>query len=358
MCDAHGNDSAQADDQQHAPHPGGLTASRRALLQSALAVGGAAVATGVMGAFPSAALAGNGRGEAAGDRLVMLGTGGGPVVDAELARPATALVVNGSVYLVDCGAETFRQLVVSGLGFAGVANVFLTHHHLDHTSGLPALAVHGWADRSRIGTVDVWGPPSVASLTEGIPATFEEGSELFSQGSPFGPFPDFRPHEVAAQPNAGSVTVMQDDNVKVDAVWVQHTIDHAYAYRFTLKRTGKVVVFSGDVVAGEPNLIALARGCDVLVHEVLDPDRVEEIVAPLPEPGRSVLRGRITGGHTSVYDLPAVATAAKAQKLVMNHYTPTPQRPSEWLRKARRAARQVGYRGEIVAPVDLDVITL
>jgi ribonuclease BN (tRNA processing enzyme) len=357
MCDVHGNDRPDAGDRQAAQSPAALQASRRTLLKSALAVGGAAVATGAMGAFPAPARAG-GR-SASGDRVVMLGTGGGPVVDAELARPASALVVNDSVYLIDCGAETFRQLVVSGLGFGGVKNVFLTHHHLDHTSGLPALAVHGWVGRPRIDdVVDVWGPPATATLTEGIPATYQEGIELFSAGSPFGVFPDFRPHDLSAQPNGPAVTVMEDANVTVDAVWVQHTIDYAYAYRFTIKSTGKVVVFSGDVVANEPNLIALAQGCDVLVHEVLDPDRVDEIVAPLPEPGRSVLRGRITDGHTSVYDLPAVAAAAEAQKLVMNHYTPVPQKPSEWLRKARRAARQVGYRGDIVAPVDLDVIDL
>jgi ribonuclease BN (tRNA processing enzyme) len=357
MCDAHGNDSPEAGDQHETPAPAGRLASRRALLKSALAVGGAAVATGAIGAFPAPARATGGL--TTGDRIVMLGTGGGPVVNAQLARPASALVVGDSVYLVDCGAETFRQLVVSGLGFAGVQNVFLTHHHLDHTSGLPALAVHGWVDRVRIGdVVDVWGPPETATLTEGIPATFQEGIELFSAGNPFGVFPDFRPHELSAQPNGPAVTVMEDANVTVDAVWVQHAIDYAYAYRFTIKSTGKAVVFSGDVVANEPNLIALAQGCDVLVHEVLDPDRVEEIVAPLTEPGRTVLRGRITDGHTSVYDLPAVAAAAGAQKLVMNHYTPVPQEPGEWLRKARGAARQVGYRGDIVAPVDLDVIDL
>ncbi|MCO7221117.1 MBL fold metallo-hydrolase, partial [Klenkia sp. PcliD-1-E] len=293
----------------------------------------------------------------AGDQVVMLGTGGGPVINPDAARPASALVVGGAVYLVDCGADTPQQLVAAGLTFNQVSNVFLTHQHLDHTSGLPTLAAHGWVAQPHIpSVVDVWGPPPMSTLTEGIPATYAEGIELFSIGNAFGPFPDLRPHDVVAAPGAAPVRVLEDANVVVDAVWVQHTIPYAYAYRFTLKSSGKVVVFSGDVVANEPNLIALARGCDVLVHEALDPDRVEDIVANLPEPARSVLRGRITGGHTSVYDVPGVAKAAGAKKLVLNHYTPVPQRPSDWLRKARQAARQVGYTGEVVAPGDLDVV--
>lgn len=356
MCDTHGiDDETLADLAAASPAEGG--SPRRTLLKGALALGGAGVATTALGVAPASARP-TAR-PASGDRIVILGSGGGPVINAELARPASALVVNDSVYLVDCGAETARQLVRSGLGYARITNVFLTHHHLDHTSGLPTLAAHGWVDgRKRIGDVDVWGPPSTQALTEGIPATYQEGIDLFSLGNPFGPFPDFRPHDLVAPKNGAPVRVMEDANVTVDAVWVEHTIAHAHAYRFTVKSTGKVIVFSGDVVAKEPNLIALAEGCDVLVHEVLDPDRVEDIVAPLPEPARSVLRQRITGGHTSVYDLPAVAQAAGATRLVMNHYTPTPQRPSEWLRKARTSARRVGYRGDILAPVDLDVITL
>jgi ribonuclease BN (tRNA processing enzyme) len=77
------------------------------------------------------------------DRIVMLGVDGGPRLnpvapDRPWAKPALALVVEGAVYLVDAGYDTARQLVASGLGFGAIEHVFITHHHVDHTSGLPA----------------------------------------------------------------------------------------------------------------------------------------------------------------------------------------------------------------------------
>ena len=60
-------------------------------------------------------------------------------------------------------------------------------------------------------------------------------------------------HDVVP-PADGIHRVMEDERVAVDAVRVFHgpEVDDAYAYRFTVKRTGKVVAFSGDTAAGTP----------------------------------------------------------------------------------------------------------
>lgn len=52
------------------------------------------------------------------DRIVALGLSGGPKLTPDGAKPALALVAGGQTYLVDCGFETAKQLVASGLGFA------------------------------------------------------------------------------------------------------------------------------------------------------------------------------------------------------------------------------------------------
>src|SRR4051812_604219 len=44
------------------------------------------------------------------DAIVFLGTGGGPVLHQPGAQPSTALLVNGTCYLVDAGADVVRQL--------------------------------------------------------------------------------------------------------------------------------------------------------------------------------------------------------------------------------------------------------
>jgi ribonuclease BN (tRNA processing enzyme) len=80
---------------------------------------------------------------------VALGLDGGPRVNnvpAPIAgaKPALALIVNGQTYLVDAGLDTARQMVRAGLAYGDVHNVFVTHHHFDHTSGLPGLVLHGW----------------------------------------------------------------------------------------------------------------------------------------------------------------------------------------------------------------------
>ncbi len=132
-----------------------LNRSRRGFLIGALGVGFAA-------ASPSLALASSAsyfsssfdlpspHGRIGGDRIIFLGVGGGPVLDESASKPAIALVVNNDVYLVDCGVGTAKQLLAAGLEFSQVRSVFITHLHLDHTSGLPELFLHGWVNRPRL----------------------------------------------------------------------------------------------------------------------------------------------------------------------------------------------------------------
>ena len=152
------------------------------------------------------------------DRIVLLGLDGGPrlrpvAAEHPSAKPALALVVEGAVYLVDVGLDTARQLVASDLGFADVGDVFLTHHHFDHTSGLPGLLLHGWAAPRRLpDTVDLWGPPAMDRVVEGVLTAFAEELRLFSHGDVFGPFPHLVGHDVVP-PAAGVHHVMEDDRV-------------------------------------------------------------------------------------------------------------------------------------------------
>jgi ribonuclease BN (tRNA processing enzyme) len=292
------------------------------------------------------------------DRIVLLGVDGGPKVNPGRAKPAIALVVDGGVYLVDCGLDAARQLVESGLGIGAVRHVFLTHQHLDHTSGLPDLVLHGWTATPPLRRLDVWGPPDVAPKLAGIGAIFGQDVDLYATGGGFGPFPELTPHQVTS---SGRVwRVMEDDAVVVDATRVFHgpEVANAYAYRVTSKRSGTVVVFSGDTAALDANLVALARDCDVLVHEVQDNDMVDRIAASLPPEQGDALRRHLLEAHSDVRELPRIGLASGAKKLVFCHYTPIPQPAKVYLAKAMAVAEEIGYVGEIVAPEDLDVIAL
>src|SRR5918993_3315472 len=75
-------------------------------------------------------------------RIVLLGTGT-PSPDPERSGPATAIVVNGTPYLIDFGPGVVRRIAaasqkgVTGLSVVNVRTAFLTHLHSDHTAGYP-----------------------------------------------------------------------------------------------------------------------------------------------------------------------------------------------------------------------------
>ncbi|MCC5348697.1 MBL fold metallo-hydrolase, partial [Staphylococcus aureus] len=63
------------------------------------------------------------------------------------------------------------------------------------------------------------------------------------------------------------VVFYEDDRVKVSATLVQHApVFPSFAFRFDTEDGS--VVFSGDTGPSE-NLVRMARGADVLVHEVI-----------------------------------------------------------------------------------------
>ncbi|WP_051338490.1 hypothetical protein [Streptomyces flavidovirens] len=79
---------------------------------------------------------------------------------------------------------------------------------------------------------------------------------------------------------ASPVPVWEDADVQVTATLVDHhPTAPAFAYRFDTPDGS--VVFSGDTGVSD-NLIDLAQDADYLVHEVIDPVFVDQLVATLP----------------------------------------------------------------------------
>jgi ribonuclease BN (tRNA processing enzyme) len=109
------------------------------------------------------------RAQPAQTQIVMLGTGT-PRPDPERSGPATAIVVNGTPYLVDFGPGVVRRAAAAynkgitafGPAAAELTTVFLTHLHADHTAGYPDLILrHGFSDapnRSAFTDLPVSGP--------------------------------------------------------------------------------------------------------------------------------------------------------------------------------------------------------
>src|SRR3981189_2545146 len=107
-------------------------------------------------------------------QIVMLGTGT-PRPDPARSGPATAIVVNGTPYLVDFGpgvgrraAAAFNKGVTAlGSAAAGIKTVFLTRMHADHTAGYPDLILTPWI-LGRKEPIEVYGPKGLRAMTKHV----------------------------------------------------------------------------------------------------------------------------------------------------------------------------------------------
>jgi ribonuclease BN (tRNA processing enzyme) len=281
----------------------------------------------------------------AGTRLVLLGTAGGPRIRKSRSGPAQAIVAGGKIYVVDCGYGVARQMVLAGLPLPQIANVFITHHHSDHDIELGPLLQLAWL--SGLTTlVDCWGPPSMRDMVRNY--LRYEAYDIAIRTSderrvPFGPL--IRTHE-----QRGGGPVMQDKNVRVTAAKVFHPpVNLALAYRFDAP--DRSIVISGDTRPSE-ELVQLAKGADVLVHEAMLPQYVMQLVSPLP--GQEQLARSVLSHHTTAEQAGQVAAEAGVKKLVLSHLVPAgdPDVPdSEWIAAASRH-----YSGPVIVGRDLMVI--
>jgi ribonuclease BN (tRNA processing enzyme) len=282
--------------------------------------------------------------------LVLLGTAGAPMPVAGRGGISSALVVDGRVFLVDCGRGTPSAFAEAGLDFRRLEAVFLTHLHVDHMGDLTGMLLYPWGvragkDGGPLPPVCVYGPAAPLVPPSGD-ATFRRATTIH----PERPFPgtvdlvgnivagnayhlNVMPLDVhmpdpgslvraidipVSEPKAGAprhrVTVFDDGIMLVTAVPVTHGHAHpALAYRFDTPYG--TVVFSGDTTVNE-DLIALAADADILVHQVADLSRLE----------RDGLRGpalqRMRTLHTDVTEVGRVAERARVAELILHHYLP------------------------------------
>jgi ribonuclease BN (tRNA processing enzyme) len=309
--------------------------------------------------------------------LVLLGTAGAPLPVPGRAGISSALVVDGRVFVIDCGRGTPSGFADAGLDFARLDGVFLSHLHADHTGDLAGLLLYPWGVRVRpdgpVPPVRVYGPGRPAQVPAGD-ADFRRQTticpELPAPGTtdlvghilagyayhlnvmPLdAAMPDpgrlVRATDITVPPRAPGqpqvpAVVLDDGGVRVRAVAVTH--GHAvpaFAYRFDTADGS--VVFSGDTTVND-DLITLARGADILVHHVADLGYLER------HGWAGAALARMAGLHTDVTEVGGVAERAGVRELILSHYLPAePGAVSEqdWVKRAG-----VGFGGRTTAGRD------
>ena len=275
-------------------------------------------------------------------RLILLGTGGGPRPRKARSAPAQVIIANDTLYVVDCGNGVARQLVFADLQLPKLRHVFITHHHSDHNADYGNLIWLAWTAGLRT-RVDTWGPPPIEKMTRLFfeMNAYDINTRIADEGRvPLVPL--VHVHELRQ-----GGPVMQDENVKVTAALVHHPpVVPSFGYRFDA--SDRSIVISGDTAPSD-NLITLAQGADVLVHDALYVPGVDRLVPRVPN--AAALKQSIMSHHTTAEDAGRVAQAAGVKMLVLSHLVP-PDDPSiteqMWIDAAR-----VHFRGPIIVGRDL-----
>jgi len=309
--------------------------------------------------------------------LVLLGTAGAPLPVPRRAGISAALIAGERVFVIDCGRGSPSAFADAGLDFSRLEAVFLTHLHADHIGDLPGLILYGWGarmgDNGPLPPLRVYGPSRPQQLPAGDAVFHRETTihpELPAPGTA-----DLVGHILAGyayhlnvmpldsyMPDAGAlvratdipvpartkgrtavpVAVLDDGTVRVTAVAVRHgRAVPALAYRFDTADGS--VVFSGDTAVND-DLIALAQGADILVHQVADLGYLERHGT-----GGAEL-ARMAALHTDVTEVGGVAERARVRELILSHYLPADPgaiSDEDW---ARRAGQ--GFSGRTIAGRD------
>jgi len=272
-------------------------------------------------------------------RVVLLGTGT-PGPDPDRSGPATAIVVDDEVYLVDFGPGVVRR-ASAALRTKGIAALeptklrvaFVTHLHSDHTVGYPDLIFTPWTMGRRF-PLEVYGPKGIKAMTDHILEAYRVDVE--TRTNPDGnqrTFPEG--HGVNAH-EIGPGVVYKDAKVTVTAFPTKHAME-SYGYRF--ETPDRTIVISGDTNPA-PATIDACKGCDVLIHEGQSP----AWLAGRPD----TFQKFAAKYHTTTPQLAELAQAAKPRLLIVYHYSSVAA--EDMLGEMLRL-----YSGHVVVGRDLDV---
>lgn len=267
--------------------------------------------------------------------VILLGTGF-PRPDPDRFGPATAVVVNGKVFLVDAGRGVVLRLAATEFPLTAVKAVLLTHLHSDHTSGLPDFFSTSWI-LGRKTPLELYGPKGTRAMAKALESYFAADIHIRRDLTEMNPAAGatVHVHEV------GEGFVYQDSDVVITAFTVDHRpVEPAFGYKF--QALGKTLVISGDTRPSD-NLIRYAKGADLLIHEAYIPDYFERMHNS-PE-----LSARLRAYHSSASEAGEVARKCGAKQLVITHVIGVKDTDDERI----RAAAQQNFAGKVTVGKDL-----
>src|SRR5439155_24107544 len=162
------------------------------------------------------------------NRLVFLGTRGGPRITGATPTPSASLIVwNNISYVIDTGYGVSFKLAEAKFPLPALRYTFITHHHSDHNAEWGLLAYNAWAS-GLLTPIDAYGPAGMTRLAQGFwdAYQFDIETRMEDEGRP-----DLRKMVNAHEYTEGEV--LKTDKVRVSALRNVHPpITESLAFEF------------------------------------------------------------------------------------------------------------------------------
>jgi ribonuclease Z len=223
-------------------------------------------------------------------RLVILGSGYA-VADTNHENTHMVLVGNERTVLIDCSGNPIVRLHRAGVSHDAVTDLIMTHFHPDHVSAVPLLLMDMWL-LGRKRPLDLYGPEHTVERMENLMTAFG-----------WKDWPNFFPLISHRLPIQEMTPVMSCDEFSIYASPGRHFIP-TIGLRVEFHESGKILAFSCDTEPS-PEIINLARGADVLIHEATG-------IATDPQ--------QTFFGHSSAFQAGMIAQEAGVTTLYLIHY--------------------------------------
>jgi ribonuclease Z len=258
-------------------------------------------------------------------KINVLGTAGASVTKD---RDNTSFLIDldGCLILLDCSGNPAGKILRMGYQPNDLDLVLITHLHIDHCYGLPALLFHMFLD-NRTRSIDIAAPE-------------EEFESLLEQLKAHQLHPDIRSFafQNIRVNRALHSLIWSSDFCRVFSMEADHNRS-SRSYRVEELKTGRVAVFSGDS-RPSPQMPEFARHADLLVHEASYLSSDKDLAADY--------------GHSTAVDAAKLAVASGVSQLALVHFD---LKKHSSIDEFRKEASSV-FSGKLLLPDDFDVIQL
>ena len=260
------------------------------------------------------------------NKLILLGTKGGPAIRPNGSMPTSSLLLlDNQKIVVDAGLGVTQKLVNNQFDLRTLSTIFITHLHSDHILELGPLIHTAWTTGLK-SCVNVYGPKGLSDYWDNFLRSLELDikNRISNEGR--------IPLKSLARFHTVPLRACKIGSVKAYSIEVPHPpLVECFAYKFVGTKT---LTFSGDTHYFPP-LAKFAKNSHILVHEAMLTGYVDTLVKKTGLGDK--LRNHLLSSHTPLEKAVEIAKMANCKTLVLNHLIPNddPDYDREiWLREA------------------------